>query len=252
MPSNILILCPIWFIYLERERIENMENLKFFNGYGGFSDDGKEYTIKSNKSERPPHAWSNVLANEKFGTIVTNNMGGFTYSKNSRLNRITAWANQPSDDIPSEIIYLRDLKYPKIAWTLNSNVAPDNQDYMVTFGFGYAKYTHTSLDLIQETEVFVPKEDRVKINIIRLKNTLSERRKLKLIYYLKPVLGEDETKTSGYIDLEFDKEGNAVFARNIYGEGLSKTVYVSSSENISSYTGSNLSFIRKWKYKYAR
>ncbi len=229
-----------------------MKNLKFYNGFGGFSDDGKEYTIKSNKNEKLMRAWSNVIANEKFGTIVTNNMGGFTYSKNSRLNRITAWANMPSNDIPSEIIYMRDLKYPKNVWTLNSNVIPDDEDYFVTFGFGYAKYTHTSLDLIQETEVFVPKEDSAKINIIRLKNTLSERRKLKLIYYLKPVLGEDETKTSGYIDLEFDKEVNALFARNIYGEGISKTVYISSSEKILSYTGNNLSFMRKWKYKHAR
>ena len=54
--------------------------------------------------------------------------------------------------------------------------------------FGYAKYYHASLGIIQEPEVFVPKEDSIKLNIIRLKNTTSEKRKLKLIYYIKPVL----------------------------------------------------------------
>ena len=120
---------------------------------------------------------------------------------------------------------------------------PDDKDYISIFGFGYAKFSHTSLELIQEAEVFIPKDESVKINIIRLKNTLSEKRKLKLIYYLKPVLGEDETKTSGYIDLEFDKDKNVIFAKNKYGEGLSKSVYISSSEKIMSYTGNNLSFV---------
>lgn len=213
---------------------------------------GKEYWIKSNKKVKPPKVWSNILANENFGTVVTNNMGGFTYSKNSRLNRITAWANTPSFDIPSEIIYLRDLKYPKNIWTLNSNVTPDDKDYYMVYGFGYARGYHASLGLIQENEIFVPQNENIKINIVRLKNTMEEKRKLKLIYYIKPVLGEDETKTSGYIDLNFDKEKNVIFAKNIYGEGLSKKVYLSSSEKITSYTGNNLSFIRKWRYKLSR
>ena len=70
---------------------------------------GKEYIIKQNKDTSPEVPWSNVLANEKFGTVLTSNLGGFTYSGNSRLNRVTAWANTPADDMPSEIFYLKDL-----------------------------------------------------------------------------------------------------------------------------------------------
>ena len=219
----------------------DIENLKFYNGHGGFSDDGKEYIIKIKNMQTPPTVWSNVLANEKFGTVVTSNLGGFTYSKNSRLNRISAWANNPLDDVPSEIIYLRDLKYGK-AWTLNSNVMQDDEDYYVIMGLGYVKTYHASLGLIQEDEIFVPKNDSIKINMIRFKNTLSEKRKIKLVYYIKPVLGEDETKTSGYINLKFDRENNVLISKNIYGDGISKNVYVSSSEKIKSYTGNNLSF----------
>lgn len=220
-------------------------------GLADFQKTGKEYIIKTNNLEKLPTTWSNILANPKFGTVVTNNLGGFTYSKNSRLNRITSWINTPSNDIPSEIIYLKDLDHDAV-WTLNSNVMPDNEDYYVTFGLGYVKTYHASIGLIQEDEIFVPKEECVKTNIIRLKNTLSEKRKLKLVYYVKPVLGEDETKTNGYIDLEFEKDKNVLFAKNMYGEGLSKNVYISSSEKISSYTGNNLSFVRKgWRFIYA-
>lgn len=219
-----------------------MENLKFYNGFGGFSNDGKEYIIKLSKKKNLPTVWSHVLANEHFGTIITNNLGGYTYTQNSRLCRLTAWANTPENDIPSEIIYLKDTNSGSI-WTLNANVMPDNEDYTMIFGFGYAITNHSCLGIIQENHVFVPKDDKVKINLIRLKNTLSDKRRLKIVYYLKPVLGEDETKTSGYIDLSFDKDDNFIIARNLYGDDLVKNVYVSSSEKITSYTGNNLSFI---------
>ena len=218
----------------------DFSKLKYYNEYGGFSEDGREYIIKLNKKDNIPAPWSNVLANENFGTIVTSNMGGYTWKKNSRLNRITSWANTPTNDIPSEIIYLKDIDYAK-TWSLNLSPMPDEEDYYVYYGFGYAKYYHASLGIIQETEIFVPNKDSIKINIVRLKNTTSEKRKLKLVYYIKPVLGEDETKTDGYIDLKFEE--NILYAKNIYGEGLSKLVYVSSSEKIISYTGNNLSFV---------
>ena len=129
---------------------------------------------------------------------------------------------------------------------------PDDEAYYMTYGFGYVRGYHSNLGLIQETEVFVPKDKSAKVNIIRLKNTLSEKRKLKIIYYIKPVLGEDETKTSGYIDLEFEKDKNIIFAKNIYGEGLAKTVYISCSEKKNSYTGNNMSFVRNWRFKFTR
>lgn len=44
----------------------DMENLKFYNGFGGFSDDGKEYIVKTNKEHKLPTTWCNVLANPKF------------------------------------------------------------------------------------------------------------------------------------------------------------------------------------------
>src|SRR5699024_1456323 len=89
--------------------LKDTENLKYYNEYGGFSEDGKEYWICVNKEKRLPTVWSHVMANEKFGTIVTENMGGYSWYKNSRLNRLTSWNNHPSLDIPSEVIYVKDM-----------------------------------------------------------------------------------------------------------------------------------------------
>lgn len=223
--------------------MEEDKNLKYYNEYGGFSQDGKEYIIKINKDNRLPAVWCNILANENFGTIVTENMGGYTWYKNSRLNRVTAWNNSSTMDIPSEVIYLKD-KEKSVVWSLGANPMPDDNDYNIIYGFGYSKYIHQSMNVIQEVEVFVPKEDNCKVNIITLKNTEPSKKKLKLVYYIKPVIGEDEIKSNEFINVELEKNNNVVIARNLYNsENNNQLVYVSSSEKIHSFTGNKKTFL---------
>ena len=70
-----------------------------------------------NKNNRLPSVWCNILANEKFGTVITDSQGGYTWYKNSRLNRMTSWENSPNYDIPSEVIYIKNVENKK-AWSL--------------------------------------------------------------------------------------------------------------------------------------
>ena len=223
--------------------LQNTEELKYYNEYGAFSADGKEYLIKVNKENRLPTVWSHIMANKKFGTLVTESMGGYTWYKNSRLNRVTSWENQPNFDIPSEIIYLKDQETKKV-WSLGLNPMPDNKNYNVVYGFGYTKFIHKSDGIEQELEVFVPREDSVKIQILKLKNMNLNRKKLKIVYYMKPVLGEDELKSNGYIDLKYDKNNNIICAQNLYNSDFKNDViYVSNSEKMQSYTGDKNFFL---------
>ena len=223
--------------------LENKEKIKYYNEYGGFSEDGKEYLIKVNNNNRLPTVWSHVLANEKFGTIVTENMGGYTWYKNSRLNRVSSWENNPSYDIPSEIIYIKDEANQKI-WSLGANPMPDDKNYNIVYGFGYCKYIHKSCGIEQELEIFVPREDSIKVNILTLKNTTPNRKKLKIYYYIKPVIGEDEIKSNGHISVDFETNNNILVAKNLYKtEEHSNLIYVSASEKINSYTGDKNFFL---------
>ena len=70
----------------QRRNLDGNE-LKYYNEYGGFSKDGTEYNIRVNKEEKLPTVWSNIMANEKFGTVVTEGLGGYTWYKNSRLRK---------------------------------------------------------------------------------------------------------------------------------------------------------------------
>ena len=53
----------------------NTKELLYYNDFGGFSKDGKEYIIKTNE-KHTPMPWSHIIANEKFGTLITANVGG--------------------------------------------------------------------------------------------------------------------------------------------------------------------------------
>ncbi len=234
--------------YIIEENVSNtlnldITNMKYYNEYGGFSQDGTQYIIQVNRENKLPTVWSHIMSNESFGTLTTENMGGFTWYKNSRLNRLSSWGNNSVADIPSEIIYIKD-EGSGVSWTLGEGLKPDNNDYVITYGFGFAKYNHNSQGILQELEMFVPKEDSVKINLLKLKNTTPDRKKLKLLYYVKPVLGEDEISTNGYIDIKKENNSNLVVAQNLYSNlNEQQYIYIFSNENIKSYTGNKNSFI---------
>lgn len=222
------------------EKIDSTKNLKYYNEYGAFSKNGKEYYIKTNKDSVLPTVWSNVLANKEFGTLVTDGAGGYTWSKNSRLNRLTAFTNYASKDIPSEIIYFINNENKRF-WSIGNRAVEDNNDYYITYGLGYAKYNHTADGIIQTDEIFIPKDDKVKVNLINLKNTTDLLKKLSIFYYLKPVFGEDELQTNGKIEVKFDN--NVIYALNRMDALKGESSFISSSLEINSYTGSKSSFI---------
>ena len=82
--------------------------LEFFNGLGGFADDGREYVTILGPGQSTPAPWINVIANPAFGFQVATEGSGYTWSVNSRENQLTPWSNDPVSDRPGEAFYLRD------------------------------------------------------------------------------------------------------------------------------------------------
>ena len=60
-----------------------------------------------------------------------------------------------------------------------------------------------------------------------------------IIYKIDDVLGEDEIKTNGYINLEYSKEQDYIKAKNLYEQDVNEIAYVYSSEPIKAFTGNN-------------
>ncbi len=88
--------------------IEMPRNLRQFNGYGGF--DGEGYAICLRRDRMTPAPWSNVIASERVGAVLTERGGGFAWHGNSRNGRITPFLNDVLREGWGWMFYLIDQK----------------------------------------------------------------------------------------------------------------------------------------------
>ncbi|HEX6185049.1 MAG TPA: glucoamylase family protein [Pyrinomonadaceae bacterium] len=206
------------------EDVVETPELSFFNGLGGFSQGGREYVTVLRAGQWTPAPWANVIANEHdFGFQVTETGGGYTWSANSRENRLTPWSNDAVSDPPGEAIYLRDEESGAV-WTPTPLPMRGDDPYVVRHGQGYTVFEHTSHGITQELLLFVPLDATVKISVLRLRNRTNESRRLSVTSYSELVLGVERGASAPFCITEFDEESGAIFARNPYNNEFAERV----------------------------
>jgi cellobiose phosphorylase len=80
----------------------------FFNGWGGFTPDGREYVTILHPGAVTPAPWANVLANSNFGSVISESGGAYTWYQNAHEFRLTPWYNDAVSDVSGEAFYIRD------------------------------------------------------------------------------------------------------------------------------------------------
>ena len=158
----------------------------------GLSADGSEYQIHlpwcGDGLQRPPMPWINVLANEQFGGLVSETGAGATWARNSQVNRLTPWSNDPVSDPHGEALYLRD-ETDGAYWSPLPGPVPAACDYVVAHGFGYSRYQSRFGELEQTVTAFVARQAPLKCLRLQLRNHGSAARELSLFGYQQLVLG---------------------------------------------------------------
>ncbi|HEX7088941.1 MAG TPA: hypothetical protein VF192_02325, partial [Longimicrobiales bacterium] len=191
--------------------------LRFFNGYGGFSEDGSEYVIRLAPDgaglRLPPAPWINVVANETFGFLASETGAGYTWAGNSREHRLTPWSNDPVTDPHGEAWYLRDEEDGAV-WSPAPGPAPGGGAYEARHGWGYSRYLYTGHGLEQELVLFVPRTDAVKLARLRVTNPGPRPRRLAFYAYAEWVLGHDRPSSAPAVVTRIDGDAGIVFARN--------------------------------------
>jgi cyclic beta-1,2-glucan synthetase len=188
--------------------------LEFFNGLGGFTNNGREYLTILADNDHTPAPWLNVIANPAFGFQVSADGSGFTWSMNSQQNQLTPWSNDPVCDRPGEAIYLRDEDTGEIWGPTALPIREKATTYTIRHGQGFSRFNHASHGVDVELLQFVPVEDSIKISRLKITNQSGRPRALSVTAYVEWVLGANRSATAAFILTEINPATGAIFARN--------------------------------------
>jgi len=218
-------------------------DLAFFNGLGGFSQDGREYIMILSPEQTTPAPWINVLANAHFGSIVSESGGGYTWSENSHEFRLTPWHNDPVSDTSGEAIYIRDEETGRF-WSPSPLPARGFNPYVARHGFGYSIFEYAEDGIISELCLFVATDAPVKFARLRISNRSGRARQISVTGYWEWVLGELRNKTLMHVITELDPISGALFTRNAYNSDFpGRVAFVDCSEPIRTVTADRAEFL---------
>ena len=225
------------------EKID-VPRVRFFNGLGGFTPDGREYVIVLAKGQQTPLPWVNVVANPEFGFIASESGAGFTWAENSRENQLTPWSNDPVSAPPAECFYLQDLATGAL-WTPTAlPIRIDEASYVARFGAGYVRFESIAQGIRCALTQFVAPDAPVKISSLVLTNPGDTEVNLAVTAYVEWSLGASRVANAPFIITTPDKAGGSVYARNPRNrEFASRWAFLASSAAIDSLTCDRSEFL---------
>ncbi|HLE13092.1 MAG: hypothetical protein A2504_12405 [Bdellovibrionales bacterium RIFOXYD12_FULL_39_22] len=208
----------------------NLPSLDFFNGLGGFFQQGKEYIIHLKKNQQTPAPWINVIANPQFGFQVSESGAGYTWSLNSRENQITPWSNDPVCDPSGECFYISDQDSGKLWSPTASPIRIEEAEYITHHGQGYSRFETINDGIYSDLTQFVHWEAPIKVSKLILNNFSKEKRNLSVIGYIEWVLGFSRITCAPYIITELletkilQNDTQIVLAHNPFSRDFGKRI----------------------------
>jgi len=190
-------------------------DLVLFNGHGGFTSDGREYVITLPPGVTTPMPWSNILANERFGSVVTEAGGGYTWFQNANQYRLTPWHNDAIQDTAGEAFYIRDEETGQF-WSPVPGPATGLTPYVCRHGLGYSAFEHRQFGIFSELTVYVAREAPVKFAYFVIHNDSPRTRRVSVTGFCEWVLGESRDLTAMHVVTRIDPQSGAIIAANAF------------------------------------
>lgn len=223
--------------------IPDKNSYEFFNGVGGFIDQGAKYQIEVRGRSLPPLPWANVIANPNFGFLITESGGGYTWSENSRENKLTPWSNDAVSDPCGEVIYIRDADQGNY-WSATPRPIVPRHGCKVRHGVGHSQFLINENAIESNLIVSGSHTEKVKWWNLKLSNRSNQERRIEVYLYIEWTLGVSREESSRHLVTDFDQQANFLHATNNYNnEFAGRVVAIGSNLKISSYTTSRIDFI---------
>jgi cyclic beta-1,2-glucan synthetase len=198
--------------------------LEFFNGLGGFDQDGREYCVLLEAGQTTPAPWINVVANPEFGFQVSADGAGYTWRRNSREHQLTPWSNDPVCDPTGEALYLRDEETGALWSPTAAPIRLEDATYLARHGHGYSRFEAWAHGLETELLQFVPLDSPIKIMRLRIRNASSRSRRIAVAAYAEWALGPSRSGMAPFTTTRRDDATGALFARNAWNPAFGSAV----------------------------
>ncbi len=153
--------------------------------FGHFDDQNKEYVIT-----RPdtPRSWSNYLGSTRYGAIITNNAGGYSFFHSTAQGRFLRLRfNAIPMDQPGRYIYFNDRQTNDF-WSASWQPVGKPLDKYKTetrHGSAYTKITSDYSNIKTETLFFVPLNADYELWHVKVTNTGNTNRNLRGFTYVE-------------------------------------------------------------------
>ena len=208
----------------------------FANGLGAFTADGRAYQLSLSPGHLTPAPWSNVMARPGFGALVTEALGGFTWSDNSQRRRLTPWSNDPVCDPAGEALYLRDESDGRFVALTGADGA-----WRVRHGQGDSVFERTWEALDVTVTVFLDPELPAKRYRVEVVNR-GAARTLSLFVCVDWVLGAHRERTATTLTTSFEPALRALLATDHAGAHSARCGFLYASRDLRSVTGDRREF----------
>lgn len=157
---------------------------------GRFVDEGRAFEVELAPGFKTPRPWINVLANPGLGCLLSESGAGPTWARNSRLNQLTTWSNDPVADTPGEWWLLQDRASQR-AWSLAPSAWGHGQArYRVTHAQGLTSIVHEVEGLRLAVHWCVDPNTAIKQVRVQVHNTGPGKRHLRLVALVEWLMGE--------------------------------------------------------------
>jgi cellobiose phosphorylase len=188
--------------------------------FGFFDDKNREYVITTPKT---PYPWINYLGSESFFSLISHRAGGYCFYRDARLRRLTRYRyNNVPTDVGGRYFYINDGGE---VWT--PSFAPVNaalDTFECRHGLGYTRITGERKGVRAELLFLVPPGHTAEVHQLKIKNTGSSPKSLKVFSFLEWCLWNAYDDMTNYQrnystgEVEVDDGGSTIYHKTEYRE----------------------------------
>jgi len=147
------------------------------NPHGHFDASGRTFTITDAFTPTP---WVNVISNGRYGLVISQNGGGFSWLDNSQLNVLTRWEMDLTRDNTGKFLYLADRDSGEV-WSLAPTPCrPSYDSYTCAHTLGSTTFTTESRGIRAVWTLAVAPDANAELWTVELTNLQGRNRSLRI------------------------------------------------------------------------